>query len=734
LTISFDTITNFFLPSSLIKLAGNFVKTEEEFDKVIYKDGSAEMQANLDLNGHRIINHGFPVDDNDLATLADVKSYTANIERGPAGLAANTFNTLASLKAADTSQFKTARLVNVSGVTDGLFDFKTDAAPYTADDLDIIKANDTALSVGAWVRQSAAGIAFIQTGTGSFRRPLLDKAREVVSINDYTGTTLQKIRSAVTELTSRGGGVLFIPKASYNLPSAELGGGIALTDNITVEGNGSTFTVTGVAQTGSIFVVVNVNNITIRNLRVYGNNLTSGYNNGNFLNVYLTSAGTADIKNFIVTDIYLENFQSPYWIFFQNDNASYRIKDIRIERISATSLEGNAFHPELLQYNSAVICVNALENKYIENVVVRDVTVEATHIKSGVIFYHGILNGRMEQITVKNAGLSAVFPDDKGAYAIQAYDSFWQGEGLVIRGVRVSGKSCGIYCAGGRDVTIEDFVCTNQTDTVTTSLPKGGVAINGTVNPTVRNGECRNCAIGVMIAGPLGYRCNGLIENVKVYENITNEGLYISPYPSYAMEGLTVRNCRFESSGNRACRVGTSPTQVLNDFVATNCYFKALGPYGFDQYANTLSTTSDNWLFERCTFIGTACGVRIRDMSGLLTFNLCYAPCTGAAQPYQIQNCTKLHMKDCEATAGSGSIGLALTNSTGTITGQMRVSAATLVQGLGAAEPTHTGVKGDFVNNVDFTLPSAGDGQTYIRGWRCLGSNNWRPVLETVNS
>jgi|GEM_PF-4543512 len=85
--------------------------------------------------------------------------------RGATGLAANTFDNLAAFKAAPTSQFKVANLSGVTGVTDGQFFFETENAPYAADNINVIKADDTALSTGAWVRQLADKIAVPVEGT-----------------------------------------------------------------------------------------------------------------------------------------------------------------------------------------------------------------------------------------------------------------------------------------------------------------------------------------------------------------------------------------------------------------------------------------------------------------------------------------------------------------------------------------------------------------------------------------
>lgn len=78
---------------------------------------------------------------------------------GESGPADNTYTTMATFKASDIARHA-ASLVGVPGVPDGRFFFETANAPYTADDFNIIKADSTALTVGAWVRQKFSGLSF----------------------------------------------------------------------------------------------------------------------------------------------------------------------------------------------------------------------------------------------------------------------------------------------------------------------------------------------------------------------------------------------------------------------------------------------------------------------------------------------------------------------------------------------------------------------------------------------
>lgn len=89
---------------------------------------------------------------------ADVDPYIPGAAlRGPPGAPDNSYNTLALFKASDINKGK-ATLFGISGIPNG--DFYWTLGNYTgkADDVNVIKADSTSLAVGAWVRQSAAGV------------------------------------------------------------------------------------------------------------------------------------------------------------------------------------------------------------------------------------------------------------------------------------------------------------------------------------------------------------------------------------------------------------------------------------------------------------------------------------------------------------------------------------------------------------------------------------------------
>ena len=143
---------------------------------------------------------------------------------GATGPADNTHGVLASFKASSIAN-KTARLVGVVGIPSGTFNWETAGAPYTADDLNIIKADSTALSVGAWVRQASAGLTFAQPIAGAVLRSLQDKMRESISAADFgygkpDNTPAQNsaaIKKAIDVQQTITGGALHIPYTTNSL-------------------------------------------------------------------------------------------------------------------------------------------------------------------------------------------------------------------------------------------------------------------------------------------------------------------------------------------------------------------------------------------------------------------------------------------------------------------------------------------------------------------------------------
>lgn len=156
-------------------------------------------------------------------------------DQGVPGPAGPTYLTLADFKAAPIENEKQALKAN--GIADG--DFYWTLGDYSgtlSDDLNvnIIKADSTALSVGAWVRQDAAGVAFVQPQANARIRATRDKLRDTVSVLDFGA-----IGDGVTDDTAAfnraiaTGKTVFVPKRTY------LVDGITVVSNMQIVGEKS---------------------------------------------------------------------------------------------------------------------------------------------------------------------------------------------------------------------------------------------------------------------------------------------------------------------------------------------------------------------------------------------------------------------------------------------------------------------------------------------------------------
>jgi len=108
---------------------------------------------------------------------------------GEVGASDSAFPALAALKAIDPVLYPSPRLAAASGedggTPNGLFTYQTAGAPYTADNVNIIKLDTVPLTTGALVRQRADSISFRQAGTVAAVRDAQEKARETVSVTDF---------------------------------------------------------------------------------------------------------------------------------------------------------------------------------------------------------------------------------------------------------------------------------------------------------------------------------------------------------------------------------------------------------------------------------------------------------------------------------------------------------------------------------------------------------------------
>lgn len=291
----FDSISNFFLPSALTQVNGNFDTAETELTARLKKDGSVPMSGNLDMNSNRLLNLADGTSNTDAATVGQVKLIPKGDtgDRGPQGY---TVANLADLKAAEV----TDKALMYNGA---VFTWETTNAPYTADDVDTIASDTVSTSVGAWVRQRAQSIladdgntvqdnldhggSFEQSGTGAIVRTSQDKLREIVSVKDFgavgdgvtddTAAVQAAIDYAVTVLPA----TIKFPRGIYLMSSALTS---LASNGLTLQGDGIFATTLKFTQSGEAIKIDAFSsgspsdpfiNVSLLDLTIQGNSNTT---------------------------------------------------------------------------------------------------------------------------------------------------------------------------------------------------------------------------------------------------------------------------------------------------------------------------------------------------------------------------------------------------------------------------------------------------------------------------
>lgn len=168
-------------PISVVSGVTNMAKTDEYGNISLYVDPGT---YNLDIYAPDAATFRFRVPNVAMNSTKGDKGDQG--DQGPVGTSDNTYTTLATFKASDINR-KVARLVGASGITDGSFNWTLGNFTGQADDLNIIKADSTALSVGAWVRQDANGSTFTYPVPTARRRRWAEVSSKTPELSGFTG-------------------------------------------------------------------------------------------------------------------------------------------------------------------------------------------------------------------------------------------------------------------------------------------------------------------------------------------------------------------------------------------------------------------------------------------------------------------------------------------------------------------------------------------------------------------
>ena len=340
------------------------------------------------------------------------------------------------------------------------------------------------------------------------------RLRDTVNVRDFgaVGDGVADNYAAFVNALA-GGGRIELSAGTFNVDSASLGAnGLTIAAGTEIIGDvngGTSIVVTGTTQC-NLFRFDNKSNVTLRNLRMRGNNQAADSGNGSALYARQTTGASAVMQNITVDRCRLENFRGDYWLRFESLNTTHALRHIRVQDCVFVSETGNARNPTNIGVPSACVQFYGPESGsvHIEDVLVTHCTADIPHIKNFLVVWQGCRRVRATNNTVRNCGTDASIINDGGAYAFLVY---W----LVAGGPKpdrielidntVDGvRSCGVYAVQPLRLLIDGLECYNQTDALDATLPKGAVAINTGTHVTIRNVRALECIRGVQVVGEAG--------------------------------------------------------------------------------------------------------------------------------------------------------------------------------------------------------------------------------------
>jgi len=318
-----------------------------------------------------------------------------------------------------------------------------------------------------------------------------------VSVKDYgaTGDGSNQTTAIQAAVTAAENGIVYFPFGEYGLSSA-----ITLPSNIQIFGAGAERSVIRSLGTGTnnCFKATDKTNITVSDLGFYGNNQSNASGNGLAIWVEQTVGATTVGSDYLIQNCKFENFKGDYWVYFTNDSITYDLSNINVTDNIFQSFAGNARNGTTPAVPSSCVSIQgSTTGADATDIIVSGNIANCNYIKSFLLFWQGVKRAVVVKNIVNNAGADASISNDAGAYALMAYDS----SGLnvpvdiiysenLINGV----KSCGLYAAAAERIQFVNNRIVNQTDTVSTTLPKGGVVAPGSVDLIVDNNLITNVA------------------------------------------------------------------------------------------------------------------------------------------------------------------------------------------------------------------------------------------------
>lgn len=319
--------------------------------------------------------------------------------------------------------------------------------------------------------------------------------------------------AAIAAVTAQGGRV-YIPVGTWTISDAALP--IALPENVVLHGEGdhSVLSLSG-PGTANLFTATNVSTVTLRDFKAIGTGSAASDADGGFLHVLVDVA--AEHGGVRVERITLDDFGGDYWIDCRVDHASGSLTNVVVADCNFISRAGNCRVPGSTGGTTVAIGLRGASalTGLIENVAIRANALRGAHMKGLLACYNNTADVRVSHNVCTDVGADVSISDDAAVYAIMLYNStpsYADPKRLIVDSNVIAGvRSCGVYAAGVSDVVITGNAISGQTDATATSLPKGGVALNGAARAHVSGNTILDCRFGVAIAPRSGEHTSVLV-------------------------------------------------------------------------------------------------------------------------------------------------------------------------------------------------------------------------------